>query len=190
MPVKSRRKAREAALRTLYEMEIGGASLKSCMADTFANVELSEDQEAYARRVIEGWFNYRREVDDLLVPLVKGYDYDRIAAIDRNLLRIGAYELYYEAGIPPAVTLNEMIEIAKKYSTADSGKFVNGVLGRLLHSSPKANWNPENEEQYVEKSEPEPEVEIEPIASEAEFKEIARVGLWKLRTEDNASDDS
>src|SRR5690349_7281417 len=100
----------------------------------------------------------------MLADRIPDYDFNRIAAIDGNILRIAAYELFFEPGIPPAVTINEAIEIAKKYSTAESGKFVNGILGRLLADSPKANWDPASAPaEEIEEPSTEPEYEIEVI---------------------------
>ena len=189
MRVKSRRKAREAALRVLYGIEIGGGTLRDALQTTMAEAQLDSDLFKYACNMVETIYQDRRIIDERLAKLVTGYDFDRIAAVDRSLLRIGYYELFYEDGIPPAVTLNEIIDIAKKYSTAESGRFVNGVLGRALEDSPKANWDRSIEEATApieDAPEPEPDIPVEEIESEEAFKEVAKVGLWKLRNEDES----
>ena len=70
------------------------------------------------------------------------YTVDRLTAVDRNVLRVATWELFHLAYIPPVVTINEAIEIAKKYATAESGRFVNGVLGTMLKRSPKRDYDP------------------------------------------------
>jgi len=147
---------------------------------------LEEELASYARRLVEGVIQSRSEVDQKLSEKLQDWDIERMAAVDRNILRLGAYELLHCPEIPPRVTLNEMIEIAKKFSTAESGKFVNGVLAAVLADSPKANWvAPEAETEVESAPEPEPEPEIEAINEDApEAAELAKVGKWKLRSED------
>src|SRR5579885_3661168 len=161
---RSRRKAREAALQTLYEIEVGKASPETSMANTLEAAALDPELSDYAVRLTAGVREHERELDEKISSLVVGYDYNRLAAIDRNLLRIAGYELFFEPAVPPKVTINEAIEIAKKYSTAESGKFVNGVLGKLVQTSPKANWDPSavaqiEDEEFVPASPPETVVE-------------------------------
>ena len=183
---RSRRKAREAALQTLYEIEVGKASPETSMANTLEAAALDPELSDYAVRLTAGVREHGHDLDGTIAPLVEGYDYGRLAAIDRNILRIAGYELFYEPAIPPKVTINEAIEIAKKYSTAESGRFVNGVLGRLVEISPKAKWDPaavsSDGEDIVRETPVEGEVEtIEAGSKEAE--ELAKVGGWKLRSD-------
>jgi N utilization substance protein B len=184
---KSRRKAREAALQTLYEIEVGKASPETSMANTLEAAAMDPEIADYAVRIAAGVREHEAELDAQISSLVHGYDYARLAAIDRNLLRIAGYELFYEPTVPPKVTINEAIEIAKKYSTAESGKFVNGVLGRLVEVSPKSNWDPSSmpvieDEEIVRDAPADAQVEtIEAGSKEAE--ELAKVGGWKLRSE-------
>jgi N utilization substance protein B len=162
--------------------------LRTVVQETIEASNLAPELVPYAEKLITGVREHQAEIDDLLGARILEYDYDRIAAVDRNVMRIATYELYHEPGIPPAVSLNEAISIAKKYSTAESGKFVNGVLGRLLADSPKATWDPatapqeEPEEMFHE---PEPVVEEETIQAESEeAKRLSRTAGWKLRSED------
>lgn len=185
---RSRRRSREAALQTLYEIEVGKAGQDQALEHTLEASELPEDLAAYAQRILEGVRSHQAEIDQIVGAAVQGYDYNRLAAVDRNVLRIAAYELHFEPAVPPAVSINEAIEIAKKYSTAESGKFVNGVLGRIVRESPKANWDPsqappETEpEDLVRESEPEPELETL-VAGSEEAERLAKVGGWKIRKE-------
>jgi transcription antitermination protein NusB len=185
---RSRRKAREAGLRALYEVEIGKLPAETVLTDTLEAAQLPPEIAAYAERLVNGVLENKADLDQRISSLILDYDYDRIAVVDRNVMRIAAFELFHEPAIPPAVILNEAIEIAKKYSTAESGKFVNGVLGRLLQDSPKANWDPATapkEEPEEIFHEPEPEVEEVTIDADSdEAKKLSRIGGWKLRAED------
>ncbi len=183
---KSRRPARELALRVLYTVESGHTAVEDALRDALESAALAPDQAAYAERLALGVRARLAEIDERLAKLLEGYDIGRVAAVDRNVLRMAAHELLHEPAIPPAVTLNEAIEIARKYSTAESGRFVNGVLGRLLRGTPKAEWDPatappeEEPEEPTREAEPEPEVEVLQADSE-EAQRLAKVGGWKLR---------
>lgn len=185
----SRRQAREAALKSLYEMEIARTRLEDAIGEMAENNDLSEELTQFAERLIREVYGNRKELDDRIETAVLDYDFDRIAAVDRNLIRIAACELFYFPEIPPAVSINEAIELAKKYSTADSGRFVNGVLGRLLKESPKASWDAaEHLAELETPPPPEPAPEIETLdETTPEGKELTRVGLWKIRSDGEES---
>ena len=188
MAVRSKRKAREAALKALYEIELGHTDVATATRITLEESNLAPDIAAYAEKLIYGVKGSLAKIDQQVAPLVREYDYMRIAAVDRNVLRIAAYELLELPELPPAVTINEAIEIAKRYSTAESGKFVNGVLGALLKNTPKANWDPEAAPPEVDElvaDEPEPEIEEEIVQEGSEEAKVAtRYGIWKLRSGD------
>lgn len=186
---KSRRKAREAALQTLYKLDITRGSIFHALQELDDNNEdLAPELRAYARKIVETLAENKEEIDSRLEGLIPGYDYSRVATVDRNVLRIASYEFFYEPSIPPPVTIDEAIEIAKKYSTEESGKFVHGVLRELFLISPKRDWDAatapkeefeEPEEEYVM------EVTEETLDIESEeAKKLSRIGGWKLRTED------
>ncbi len=182
--MKSRRKAREGALRVLYEMEVGGASLDQALTSMIEEADVTEDLAPYAERLARGVREHRIKIDRELADYVRDYDYSRLAAIDRNILRIGAFELLHVPEMPPAVSINEAIEIAKKFSTAESGKFINGVLGRMLEGSSKANWNPETAPaEFAEEIVQEP-LRITEETVEADSEEgitALKFGQWTIR---------
>ncbi|MGV3615096.1 MAG: transcription antitermination factor NusB [Fimbriimonas sp.] len=185
---KSRRRAREGALQALFQIEIGKANLTDAIETTVMDTGLSHDLADYMDRLVRGVYTNRRELDPYLEDYLKDYDLDRLAAVDRNVLRIATYELLHVPEMPPAVTINEAIEISRKFSTAESGKFVNGVLGRMVRNTPKANWNPADappeaeEEAFV--PEPEPVVEEEVVQEGTqEAKDAKRFG-WVLKSGD------
>lgn len=183
---KSRRKARVAALQALYKIEIAKSPIAVAVEEMRDHSDLTPDLADYAEKLIRGVRTDQAYIDRVLSEIIKEYDYDRVAVVDKNVLRIAAFELFKEPSIPPAVTIDEAIEIARKYSTLESGKFVNGILGRLLEDSPKANWDQslapaEELEEFIPDDEP-IEVEEETIQADSDqAKVIARIGGWKIR---------
>ena len=121
----TRREARERALGLWYESETRDLSV----ADVIAGLAVLPDP--YAIRLTEGVAEHRDEIDALLAKYSEHWSVDRMPAIDRALLRIGTYELGWEPELPRAVAVSEAVELAKEYSTKDSGRFVNGLLGRI-----------------------------------------------------------
>jgi len=85
----------------------------------------------FADPLIRGALEHREEIDQCIKKCVQNWDLPRIAAVDRNILRLAIYEMLYREDIPPVVTINEAVEIAKKFSTQDSGRFVNGILDKI-----------------------------------------------------------
>lgn len=172
-------------MRALYEIEIGHADTESALNVTLEEAQLQPDVAAYAEKLVRGIRGNLAILDQRLASIIRDYDYSRIAAVDRNVLRVAAYELFEIPEIPPAVSINEAIEVAKRYSTAESGKFVNGVLGKLLESSPKANWDPATAPPEAEPIDvaPEPEVTEEVVeAGSEEGKLASKFGVWKVRS--------
>ena len=175
-------------MRALYEIELGHTDTTTALNVVLEEAKLTPDMAAYAERLVRGIRGNIATIDHRLATIIHDYDYNRIAAVDRNVLRVAAYELLEVPEIPPAVTINEAIEIAKRYSTAESGKFVNGILGKLLQDSPKADWDPalappEAHEDPDEECESEV---VEEVVSEAsdEGKLASKFGVWKLKSGD------
>lgn len=125
----SRRRTRELALRVLFEVDVGRQAMDAALDRVRA--EVSEQEWAYLRGVCEGTWGARRELDAALAALTTDWPLDRLANTDRTVLRLAAYELTHTE-TPPQVVINEAVELAKRYGTDDSGRFVNGVLGALL----------------------------------------------------------
>lgn len=142
----------------------------------------------FARALASGTWKGRVALDRAISPKIPDYDYGRLAAVDRNVMRLALYELNEYPYIPPAVTINEAVEMAKKYSTAESGKFVNGVLGTLLASSPKASFDAKTAPADPDLGEAErifhaPKVEIEEETVEADSEQgkiVNRFG-WTIK---------
>jgi len=185
---KSRRKARVAALQALYKIELAKSSIALAVEELREHADLAPELLEYAERIVKTVREKQTDLDKRLASIIRDYDYDRVAVVDKNVLRIAAYELLFEPAIPPAVTIDEAIEISRKFSTLESGKFVNGVLGRLLQDTPKANWNPKTAPpEFVEEYEPDEPIEVveETIDADSdEAKKLSRVSGWKLKTEE------
>jgi N utilization substance protein B len=130
-----RTRARELALQFLYAIDVQGGEYRTSL-DTFLHDELGgkagePEASEYARRLVDGVILHGPAIDQLLAEAAKNWGLTRMAAIDRNCLRLGVYELLHEAEVPPKVAINEAIELAKRYSTEQSGAFVNGILDRI-----------------------------------------------------------
>lgn len=89
------------------------------------------EERLFAEPLIRGALEHRDAIDEHIKKHVKNWDFSRIAAVDRNIMRLAIYEMLYRDDIPPVVSINEAVDIAKKFSTQDSGKFVNGVLDKI-----------------------------------------------------------
>jgi N utilization substance protein B len=114
--------ARERALELLYEAEAKSWSLDEVLA------ALPLEPDVYATDVVTGVSEHADEIDALIARLAPDWPLDRMAAVDRAVLRLGIYELSQRPDVPTAVVLDEAVELAKRYSTEESGRFVNGVL--------------------------------------------------------------
>jgi len=117
--------ARERALILLYEAE----SKSIAPSDVVDAQVLTPDE--LTRTLVEGVQSHGREIDDLIAAHAKGWTLQRMPTIDRNVLRIGTFELLGRPDVPIAVVIDEAVELAKRFSTDDSGKFVNGVLSTI-----------------------------------------------------------
>ena len=92
---------------------------------------LSPSGKRFCNELLEGWMQHREEIDEVIAKSARNFEFNRLSAVDRNVLRIACHEILFRSDIPAPVAINEAIEIAKKYSTGDSGKFVNGVLDNI-----------------------------------------------------------
>jgi len=126
MPVTgSRREARERALGLCYELE-----LRELDVDTLIESQPAPPDE-YAERLVRGVAAHHAEIDELLRKFSEHWALERMPAVDRAVLRVAVYELGWEPDVPSAVVISEAVELAKQYSTKDSGRFVNGLLSRV-----------------------------------------------------------
>ena len=124
-----RRKAREFALQILFQMDIRKDKPTATILKRFwAEHDADEEAQAFTEEIIKGTYKHLAAINDKIHACARNWSIDRMAAVDRNVLRMAVYEILYRADIPTSVTINEAIEIAKKFGTEDSGSFVNGIL--------------------------------------------------------------
>jgi N utilization substance protein B len=126
-----RRRARELVLQGLYALEISGNSLEMIIEDSLFRGYEDEDMMNFVSNLMQKSMKQKNILDKNIATTVKNWNYERIALIDRLILRLALCELIYFEEIPPKVTINEAIDLAKKYSTAESGRFVNGILDAI-----------------------------------------------------------
>jgi transcription antitermination factor NusB len=129
--VRKRTRARELVLRALYLIDVRGPDALPDVPAFFAAETSDPDVFAFAKQVFDGIIEHRDELDAKISGVAENWQIHRMAVIDRNLLRLGTFEFVHLADIPPKVSINEAIDLAKRYSTAESGAFVNGILDKL-----------------------------------------------------------
>ncbi len=132
----TRRAAREAALRILYTVDVGHQPVEEVIAETLEANELDEKSVAFCRTLVLDTLKNRSAIDRTIDRIAVGFPTLRQTAVDRNILRLAAGEILFDASdAPPGAVVNEAVELAKKYSTGESGKFVNGVLGTIVREA-------------------------------------------------------
>jgi N utilization substance protein B len=136
MPARS--KARKRALDILYEAEIRREPVLDLLAERSAAgpSEGSPPVSGYAAELVRGVQAHRERIDELLAEHAQGWTLDRMPAVDRNILRIGVYELYWGSGVPDGVAISEAVLLARDLSTDGSPAFINGLLARLVELRP------------------------------------------------------
>lgn len=133
--MRERRLAREIALQAIYAQELSGDDIGTVEKHVIeASEELTEELQQFSRQLFESTVNHREELDQYIKEKSENWDFERIAVIDRLIIRMAIAEFLYFDDIPPKVSISEAIEIAKKFSTDDSSAFVNGILDAVLHT--------------------------------------------------------
>jgi transcription antitermination protein NusB len=127
-----RRKAREVALQFLYQLDLQEeADPVPHAAEFWSRHSLDADGREFADELVRGAMGARSEIDDAIRRFTEHWDLERMAVVDRNILRLAVYELGWRTETPPKVVINEAIEIAKKFGTRESSRFINGILDRV-----------------------------------------------------------
>ncbi|MFF2482057.1 transcription antitermination factor NusB [Paenibacillus sp. NPDC058071] len=141
-----RRLAREIAVSSLYQMEMNevtaAEAVDMLMEEARSENEIgaefvdNENTDSYVRELVNGVAERKAAIDDMLQQFLTGWQVDRLSRVDRQILRVAYFEMVYgdEEDVPPKAAINEAIELAKHFGTEESGKFVNGVLGKLMQS--------------------------------------------------------
>ncbi len=130
-----RRQARELAFRAAYQADVTGEPVERCLEEILEDLEEQADRDArdFAQALVSTLALHQPEIDAVVSRIAKNWSLARMAATDRSVIRLAAAELLYHSEVPVRVTLDEAIEIAKKYGMETSGAFVNGILDRLAH---------------------------------------------------------
>jgi N utilization substance protein B len=126
-----RRKSREFALQILYQLDITKQDATKTLSQLQDHFSPNEKRDEFAERLVLGVLEHCQEIDGLVEQNSENWRLDRINIVDRNILRIAIFELLYCGEIPPKVTLNEAIDLGKRYGSEDSGSFINGILDRI-----------------------------------------------------------
>jgi N utilization substance protein B len=133
----SRRKARECALQLLYQLDMSGNDFGRVSRQYWEHLDEPVDSDAheFGTRLVKGVLEKAAEIDDLIASYSTNWKVSRMATVDKNILRLAIFELLHCPDIPIRVTLNEAVEIAKRFGTAESGAFVNGILDNIAREN-------------------------------------------------------
>lgn len=130
-----RRRGREIALQVLFQVDVGGAEPEHALAYTIGEFQVNQETADFARQLVEGTLTHLPEIDDRLRTCSTDWDLPRMANVDRNILRLGMFEILYY-GTPLNVAIDEALELAKVYSHEEAPRFINGILGRIANELP------------------------------------------------------
>ncbi len=131
-PLKSRRKARELALKALYMLDIQGeANCESIRDFWMEQQKIPPELITHADRLVRGVLDSKQRIDELIAQTSEHWRIERMSRIDRNILRVAVYEMLFEPEVPGQVSIDEAVEIAKRYGDTGSRAFINGVLDRI-----------------------------------------------------------
>ncbi len=132
MATSRRRQTREKVLQVLYAHQLSDEPILPIMESILGELKSNRDDFEFAKALVHSVLQHLGDIDGLIRAKVMHWESDRIAVVDRMILRMGIAEMLYFPDIPPKVTINEAIEIGKVFSTANSGRFINGVLDAIL----------------------------------------------------------
>ena len=132
--MRKRTKSREFALQILYQLDITGEACEGAL-DNFwaahAEEEVGDELKAFTAELVKGTREHLADIDASISKFAANWNLKRMAVVDRNILRMGCFELKFREDIPPKVAINEGVELAKKYSGQEAGKFVNAILDKV-----------------------------------------------------------
>ena len=138
----NRRLARESALEVLYRLDLVGDEPENTIAEILLRKNPSEEAETYLRRLVDAAMGHQQEIDVVLRKHLTRWRLERLTVLDRAILRLAAAEILYFDDVPPKVSINEAVEIAKKYGDDEAGKFVNGVLDSIFQEAEASRIQP------------------------------------------------
>ncbi|MCI4444636.1 MAG: transcription antitermination factor NusB [Candidatus Aminicenantes bacterium] len=126
-----RRKARECALQILFQLEFGSESLEEVLRDFWQHQKVASEVKDYGEYLVRGINQHKQEIDDIIQQASKNWRLERMAVVDRNVLRIAVYEMMIEKNLASPIIINEAIEIARKFSGQEAAIFINGLLDSI-----------------------------------------------------------
>lgn len=127
-----RRKARELALQLLYQLDLWDETDPSPhLSEFWSRHPVDPEVRAFTEALVRGTKLHQPKIDELIIQYTEHWDLGRMAVVDRNILREGVFELLWLTEVPPKVAINEALEVAKKFSTQESSRFINGILDRV-----------------------------------------------------------
>ena len=132
--MRKRTKAREYVLQMLYQADITRGSWQEILKsfwESNAQQENSEELKDFSAQLLQGVVEHMQEIDNKISKYAANWQLERMAFVDRNIMRLGCFELLFSQDVPPKVAINEAVELAKKYSGLESGKFVNAILDQI-----------------------------------------------------------
>ena len=132
--MRKRSKAREYVLQMLYQIDITGANCEDVLKNFWESREeedVSAELKEFSSGLLQGAVRHLKEIDSKISKYAANWQLERMAFVDRNIMRLGCFELFFREDIPPKVAINEAVELAKKYSGSESGKFVNAILDKI-----------------------------------------------------------
>ncbi|MDD2752829.1 MAG: transcription antitermination factor NusB [Candidatus Omnitrophica bacterium] len=132
--MKKRTLAREFALQILYQIDIGHEGYEEVLKNFWQSKleeEIEEEVKEFSASLVKGTVDNLAPIDEKITQFATNWQLERMAFVDRNILRLGVFELVFRSDIPPKVTINEAVELAKKFSGKEAGKFVNGILDKI-----------------------------------------------------------
>lgn len=132
MPIGKRRSGRELAFQLLFQADVGGLPLDDVIRFHKMTSEAQPQVWKFAEELAHGAWNHREDSDTIISRYSQGWSVERMPNADRNILRIALFEIFYLEDIPVNVSVNEAVELAKEYSTVDSARFINGILGNVV----------------------------------------------------------
>ena len=136
-----RHKAREFALHGLYMFDTVSASLDRILSLDWVEEEVTDEARVFFKEITQGTIDHISEIDDLIRKHSKNWSFERISAVDNSILRLSVYSMLYDKEVDPVISINEGIELGKKFGGENSGNFINGILDAIRKNelSPKKN---------------------------------------------------
>lgn len=132
--MRKRTRAREYGLQVLYQIDITRDSHEACLASfwqSFTEEEVEDEVKFFTAELVKGVTDNLATIDEKIAKYATNWHLERMAVVDRNILRMSCFELVFREDIPPKVSINEAVELAKKYSGVEAGKFVNAILDKI-----------------------------------------------------------